>query len=173
MVLTIIFEEISDPALHSGSRGLTTKGFGNTPPVEILANLQRFYGKPSYQELDAIFLCLNKPMNRMPPVNFMLSAIEEVKLFLLSNPDEDRALTESNLISYALINLTKKGGVYDKEIEKWQKRPPQNRRKWAKLLAHMVKDYERQITETGEPTWGMKAMEQPCTPRRTSVMVNH
>ena len=63
MVLTKIFEEVIDPAFHSGSRRLSTKGFGTTPPVNILANLQHLYGKPSYQELDAALLCLNKPMN--------------------------------------------------------------------------------------------------------------
>ena len=51
------------PAFHSVSRILTTKGFGTTPPVDILANLQSLYGKPSYQELEAVRLRLNKPMN--------------------------------------------------------------------------------------------------------------
>ena len=45
--------------------------------------------------------------------------------------------------------------MYEKEIDKWQKRPPQNRRKWAELLAHMVEDYEQQITKTGGPQLGM------------------
>ena len=47
MVLTNIFEEVVEPAFHSGSRGLDTKGFGTTAPVDILANLQRLYGKLS------------------------------------------------------------------------------------------------------------------------------
>ena len=54
----------------------------------------------------------------------ILRGIKEVKIFLLDNPEEDRALTEPNLISYALIKLTKTGGIYAKGIEKWQKRPP-------------------------------------------------
>ena len=58
----------------------------------------------------------------------MLRRIKEVQLFLLVNPDGDRALKKANLISYALIKLTKIGGMYDKGIEKWQKRPPQDRR---------------------------------------------
>ena len=48
----------------------------------------------------------------------MLRGIEEVQLFLLANPDEDRALTEPNLISKALIKLTKTGGMYSKDIKK-------------------------------------------------------
>ena len=85
-------------------------------------------------------LSLNEPTNRMQLVEVMLRGIEEVKLFLLAKPDKDRALTKPNLISYALIKLTKTGGIYAKGIEKWEKRPPQDRRKWAKLSAHLVKD---------------------------------
>ena len=61
--------------------------------------------------------------------------IEEVQLFQFSNPDEDRALTDPNLISYALIKLKKTGGMYVKGIEKWQKRPPQDRKTWSKFSA--------------------------------------
>ena len=82
-------EEVVDPAFHSGSRGLPTKRFGTTPPVDIMANLQRLYGKPSYQELDSALLHLNNQMNRMQPVEVMLRGIEEVQIFLLANPDKD------------------------------------------------------------------------------------
>ena len=71
----------------------------------------------------------------------MLRGIEEVQLLILANPDEDRALTEPNLISYALIKLTKTGGMYAKGIKKWQKKPPQEQRKWYKFSYHMVEDY--------------------------------
>ena len=149
-----MFEEVIDPAFHSGSRGLSTKGFGTTPPVNILANLQHLYGKPSYQELDAALLCLNEPMNIIKPAEVMLRGIEGVQLFLLANPDKDRALTETNLISYALIKLTKTGVMYAKGIEKWQKGPTQDRQNWAEFSSHMIEDYERQLTETGGTTMG-------------------
>ena len=68
MVLKNVFEEVVNPPFHSGSRGITTKGFGTTPPVVILANLQHLDGKPSYQELEAALLHLNNPMNRMQQV---------------------------------------------------------------------------------------------------------
>ena len=109
MVLTKMFEEVIDPIFHYGSRGLDTKGFGTTPPVDILENLQHLYGKPSYQELDAALLHLNKSMNRMQPAEVILRVIEEVQLLPLANPDKDRTLIETNLISYALIKLTKPG----------------------------------------------------------------
>ena len=85
MFLTKKIEEVVKPPFHSGSRGLATKGFGTTPPVDILANLQRLYGKPSYQELDPEFLHLNEPMNIMQPVEVMTRGIKEVQLFLSAN----------------------------------------------------------------------------------------
>ena len=117
MVITEMFEKVVEPELHSGSRGLATKGFGTTPPVDILANLQHLYGKPRYQELDAALLRLKEAINIMRPVEVILRLKGEVQLFFLDNPNEDSALTELNLISYALIKLTKIGGVYAKGID--------------------------------------------------------
>ena len=73
-------EEVVDPAFHSGSIGIAIKGFGTTPPVDILANLQQIYGKTIYQELDAALIRLNDPMNIMQPVEVMLRGIKEVCL---------------------------------------------------------------------------------------------
>ena len=75
MVLTNISEKLVDPDLHSGSRRLATKGSVTIPPVDILANLQHLYGKPSYQDLNAAFLRLKNPMNRMQPVEVRLRGI--------------------------------------------------------------------------------------------------
>ena len=85
----------------------------------------------------------------MQLVEVILRGIEEVQLFLLANLDKDQTLTEPNLISYALINLTKTGGMYAKGIKKWQKRPPQDSRKWFEFSAYVVEDYEGQLTKTG------------------------
>ena len=81
------FEEVVNLDFHSGSRGLSTMGFGTTPPVDILANLHCLYGKPSYQDLDAELLHLNNTMNIIQPVKVMLRGIKEVKIFLLANPN--------------------------------------------------------------------------------------
>ena len=75
-----MFEEVVDPAFHSGIRGVAIKGFGTMPPVEILAIPQQIYVKLSYQELDAALIRLNDPMNRMQPVEVMLRGIKEVRL---------------------------------------------------------------------------------------------
>ena len=90
----------------------------------------------------------------MKPLKVMLKGIDEVQLFLLDKPDKERALTDPNRISYALIKLTKTGGMYAKGIEKWQKWPPQDQQKWAELSDHMIEDYERQRTEMGGTTMG-------------------
>ena len=118
MVLTKIFKNVLDPAFHSRSHGLDTKGFSTTPLVSILENIQRLYGKPCYQELDAALIRLNNPMNQIQPDKVVLRRIEEVQLFLLSNPDKERTLMEPNLIIYKIIKLTKAGGVYAKGIER-------------------------------------------------------
>ena len=54
----------------------------------------------------------------MQQLEVMIRRINKVKLLLLANPDEDCALTKTNLISYALIKITKTGGMYAKGIEK-------------------------------------------------------
>ena len=82
MVLMNMYKEVFDPEFHSGSRGLATKGFVTTPPVNILAYVQFLYGKTSYQELDNALICLKEPMNRMQPVEVIIIGIEEVQLFL-------------------------------------------------------------------------------------------
>ena len=83
-----MFKEFIDPTFHSGSRGLDTKGFNTTPPVNILENLQCLYGKPSYQDLNAALLCLNYSMNQIQPVKVLLIGIEVLQLFLLAKPDK-------------------------------------------------------------------------------------
>ena len=118
MVLMKLFKKVVNPDFHFGIIGPATKGFVTTPLVDILADLQRLYGKPSYQDTDAALLHLNEPMNSTQSVEFMLIGIEEVQLLLLANPDEDHTLTKLNLISYALIKLTKTRGMYAKGIKK-------------------------------------------------------
>ena len=39
MVLTKTFEDVIDPAFHTGSSGLATRGFGNTKPYDVLAHI--------------------------------------------------------------------------------------------------------------------------------------
>ena len=116
------------PAFHTGSCGLATRGYGNKNPYDVLSHIHSLYGKPSLTELEGALLRLNEPMNRSHPIEVMLRVIEEVQIFLLSNPEEDRQLSETNLIGYALIKLSKCGGMYAKALERWNKVLPKKRK---------------------------------------------
>ena len=70
MVLTKMFEEVVDPAFHSDSRGLATKGFVTKPLVDIMANFSSdfhsvhvwfiafltHYGSPCFGEMKLVIL---------------------------------------------------------------------------------------------------------------------
>ena len=58
----------------------------------------------------------------------MLRGIEEFQIFLLPNPGEDRQLFEPKLIGYALIKLSKCGGMYAKSLKRWNKVIQTNRK---------------------------------------------
>ena len=98
MVITKTFKDVIDPAFHTGSYGLATRGFGNTKPYDVLAHMHSLYGKPILPELEGALLRLNEPMNRSHSIEVMLQGIEEVQIFLLANPKEDRQLSDPNLI---------------------------------------------------------------------------
>ena len=111
--------------------------------------MHSLFGKPSLTELEGALLRLNEPMNRSHPIEVMLRGIEEFQIFLLSNPKEDRQLSEPNLIGYVLIKLSKCGGMYAKALERWNKVIPSKRKKWAIFRKHMINEYELKITEGG------------------------
>ena len=48
-----------------------------------------------------------------------MRSLEEVQMFLLASPEENRELTEVNLIDHALIKLSEMGGLYTKALGKW------------------------------------------------------
>ena len=52
----------------------------------------------------------------------MLRSLEEVHMFLLASPEENRELTEVNLIDHAIIKLSETGGFYTKALENWNGR---------------------------------------------------
>ena len=59
MVLTKTFKDVIDPAFHTVSRGLATRGFRNTEPYDVLSHMHSLYGKPSLTELEGALLRLN------------------------------------------------------------------------------------------------------------------
>ena len=99
---------------------------------------------------------LNEPMNHSHPIEVILRGIEEVQIFLFANPEEYRKLSDPNLIGYALIRLSKYGGMYAKSLERWNKVLPKNRKKWAIFRKHIINEYELKITEGGGTTMGQE-----------------
>ena len=81
------------------------------------------------------------------PIEVMLQSLEEVKFFLLASPEENRKLTEVNLINHDLIKLSETGGFYTKALEKWNSRLVADQRKWVTFRTVMVREYERMLTE--------------------------
>ena len=80
MALKTMFECIIDPACHSSGMGRT--GFGTYKSLATLQRIQTLYSKPILGYLDASLLRLNDPMDRNQPVEVMIWAIEDVRLFL-------------------------------------------------------------------------------------------
>ena len=72
MVLTKTFEDVIDPAFHTGSHGLATRESGSTKPYDVLAHMHSLYGKPSLTELEGALLRLNEPMNRNHTIEVLL-----------------------------------------------------------------------------------------------------
>ena len=155
--LRLLFERIIDKAYHSGgtgATGLAIRGFGNDEPPEIMARLQRLYGKPSLQELDQALLRLNDPMDRNQPVEVMLRAMEEIQMFLMAHPDGDREMSDVNLISYGAIKLSKCGGLYTKAMERWQAKASYEKKVWANFRTHYITEYEKLLAEGSGTTLG-------------------
>ena len=68
-------------------------------------------------------------------------------MFLLASPEENRELTEVNMIEHTLIKISETGGFYTKALEKWNGRLVTDQRKWATFRRAMVGEYERMLAE--------------------------
>ena len=99
---------------------MARQGFGNVEPPAILERLKRLYCTPSLQELEQALLCVHGPMDCNQPVEVMLCNNEEVQMFLMAHPYGDSELSDVNLLSYAMIKISKYGGLYTKAIEGWK-----------------------------------------------------
>ena len=70
-------------------------------------------------------------------------------MFLMTHPDGDCELRDVNLISYAMIKLSKCGGLYTKAIERWQSKTKEDKNIWANLRQHLIAEYEKLLEEGG------------------------
>ena len=154
--LTRILEVTIDVAYHAGNTAMADKGFGKYTPVEVLQHLQQRYGLPSYGEIDQAMARLQEPMDRMQPIEVMLRQIEEVQMFLLASPEEGREHSDVTLIQYALIKLSKTGGMYTKALERWGAKPPEKRKTWSVFRKYMIWCYEKMLAENTGTTMGQE-----------------
>ena len=65
-------------------------------------------------EIETKLNLLNNPMDRNLPIKVMIRDVEDVQQFLLANPEEKMEMTEVQLVTRALIKLSKTGGLYAK-----------------------------------------------------------
>ena len=63
-------------------------------PDAILARLMHLYGKPSILELEEALNNLSHSMDRTTTIKVMLQKMEEIQVFLLSNPKKTVALSK-------------------------------------------------------------------------------
>ena len=85
--LVSILEGAIDIAYHTGTTVMGATGFGPLTAPQIISCMQLSYGKPGIGEIKKALLCLNEPMDRDMPIEFMLRSLEEVKMFLLASSE--------------------------------------------------------------------------------------
>ena len=61
-------------------------------------------------------------------------------------------MSESQLINYAMIKLSKTGGMYAKGMTRWRQRDIKDKKKWREFVQFMVKEYGRLQQESGGAT---------------------
>jgi hypothetical protein len=127
MALIQLFKHVINEVYHTGATGMGQRGYGNLTPPQIQNQLMLLYGKPSLPELENALRQLLQPMDRSKPIEVMLRKVEAVQIFLLSNPEEERQMSDVTMISYALIKMYNTG-LYGKPIKRWNERTAEDRK---------------------------------------------
>ena len=122
LTLVAILKGVIITAYHTGAPEMGATGFGALTAPQIIFSMQLNYGKPGIGEIKKALICLNDPIDRDMPIEVMMKSLEKAQIFLLASPEENRELTEVNLIDHALIKLLETGGFYTKALENWNGR---------------------------------------------------
>ena len=115
--LVTILDNVIDKSYHTGGTLMGATGFGTLTYPQIIARMKQKYGKSGIREIKKALLRLNDPMDQNMPIEVMLRILEEVQMFLLVSPEENREITEVNLMDHALIKILETGGFYTKALE--------------------------------------------------------
>ena len=67
-------------------------------------------------------------------------------MFLMAHPDGDQELSNVNFIIYAMIKLSKCGGLYTKAIERWNSKNKSDKKIWKNLRQHLIAEYEKLLS---------------------------
>ena len=84
----------------------------------------------------------------------MLRAIKELQMFLLEHPKAGQELSNTDLMSYALIKINNTGVMYAKSLERWNAKDITDRKAWATFRQHMIAKFEKLITSSVGPMLG-------------------
>ena len=117
LTLVAILKCDIDTAHHKRAKVMGATEFGPITAPQMISRMQLNYGKPRIGEIKKALLCLNEPMDCNTPIDVMLRSLEEVHIFILASPEENRELTEVDLINHALIKLLDTGGFYTKALK--------------------------------------------------------
>ena len=77
----------------------------------------------------------------------MLRTTEKLQIFLMAYPDGYCQLRHINIISYAIIKLSKCGGLYTKSIERWQIKTKEDNNIWTNFRQHLIAEYDNLLAE--------------------------
>ena len=139
MALKATFERVIDKSYHTtGNTGIMGDGFGQLTPFEILQRLQKTYGWANIQEIEAKLLHLNNPMDRNLPVEVMIRDIEDVQRFLLANPANNMELTDVQICTHGIIEISKTGGLYANPTERWNLKDRPIHQQWMEFKTHFI-----------------------------------
>ena len=95
-------------------------------------------------------------MDRNLPVEVMIRYIEDVQQFLLANPANNMKLTDVQLCTHGLINISKTGGLYSNATERWNLKDRTIRQQWMEFKTHFIADYEKLLAANGGTTMGQE-----------------
>ena len=157
MSLKSTFKRFIDKSYHTTSNtGIMGDGFGQLTPFEILQRLRKIYGWANIQEIEAKLLHLNNPVDRNLLVEVMIRDIEDIQRFLLANPADNMELTDVQLCTHGLINLSKIGGLYVNATERWNLKDRTIRQQWMEFKTHFIAKYEKMLAENGGTAMGQE-----------------
>ena len=75
----------------------------------------------------------------------MIRATEEVQMIPMAHPYGYCKLSNVDFISYAMIKISKCGGLYTKAIERWQSKTKEDKNIWAHLCKNLIAEYENML----------------------------